>query len=64
MPFEDEALAMPPLFPEFRKQSLGDWTLPIEFNNPVVENYAFALRPLAEAPTALIIHEGILNHFE
>jgi len=64
MAFENEALALPALSPELAVQGLGDWTLPIELDNPVVEDNALELRPFAEAATALVVHESVFNHLK
>jgi hypothetical protein len=64
MALEDETLALPALAPEFAVQGVGDGTLPVELNDPVVKDDALELRPLAEAAAAVVVHEGVLNHLE
>ncbi len=62
--FENEALPKPALSSKFGVQGISDRAFPVKLNDPVVKDDAFVLGPLAEAATALIIHEGVFNHLQ
>ena len=64
VPLEDEALALPALSPEFGVQGVSDGAFPVELDDPVVKDNALELGPLAKAPAALLVHEGVFDHLE
>lgn len=61
---ENEALTQPALPPKLLVQCVGDGTLPVELDDPVVKDNAPGLGPLAETAPALVIHKRVLDHFK